>query len=218
MFILTNMDINTQKEQILEEALKNIPFDGWVFSTFEKSANDLNLDENILFELFPNGNQDIIRFYSQWIDQKMIEPLKDVNIENLKVRDRIRIAIEKRIDVLSPYKESTHLAFKKLTHPKYAKLSTSITWTTSDIIWDWAGDISDDYNHYTKRGLLSGVIGATMIYWLQDNSKDHKKTKIFLNHRIENVLFIGKNVSKIIKPLAGLFQNIIVPLKDKIKV
>jgi len=92
-----------------------------------------------------------------------------------------------------------------------------MTWRTADVIWTWAGDTSDDYNKYTKRGLLSGVIASTMTYWLQDQSDDLVKTRDFLNNRIENVLFVGKNVGKIVKPLESIVKNFIVPnIKSKI--
>ena len=149
-------------------------------------------------------------------DEKMMESLSSVTIEDLKVRARIRIAVEKRIEILTPYKEVVQHSFKKLRSPNHARLSTSIMWRTSDRIWNWAGDEATDYNKYTKRGLLSGVIGSTFIYWLNDDSDDAKKTKIFLNNRIENVLFVGKNIGKIVKPLESIFKNFIVPnIKSK---
>ena len=85
------------------------------------------------------------------------------------------------------------------------------------MIWTWAGDDATDYNRYTKRGLLSGVIGATMAYWLQQNDDaTNAKTFAFLNNRIENVVTIGQNTSKVIKPVEGFIKNVLKPtIKSK---
>lgn len=205
------MDIKKQKTDILEKALAHVAFDGWSLEIFEKAAIDLNLPTTIIAALFPRGEADTITFFSEWADEKMIDALKKTNIEDLKVRARIRIAVEKRLEILTPHKEAVHYTFKKLVKPNYTRLSGKITWATADKIWIWAGDTSTDYNHYTKRGLLSGVIASTFLYWLQDDSKESEKTKSFLNNRIENVLFVGKNVNKLLTPLESVVKNFIVP-------
>ncbi len=54
------------------------------------------------------------------------------------------------------------------------------------------GDTSDDVNWYSKRATLSGVYGATVLYWLGDDSPDHQRTWEFLDRRIDNVMQIEK--------------------------
>jgi len=205
------MDISIEKQKILEAGLKDVPFDGWSLETFENAAAKLEMDKAIVMALFPRGERDLMDYFAQWTDEKMIAALSDVHIEDLKVRARIRMAVEKRIEILTPYREAVNACFKKLVMPQNARLGAKMTWRTSDVIWNWAGDDATDYNKYTKRGLLSGVIGTTMTYWLQDNTGDNVKTFKFLNARIENVLFIGQNTSKVIKPLETLWKNFIVP-------
>lgn len=205
------MDINIEKQKILEAGLKDVPFDGWSLETFENAAEKLDMDRAIVMALFPRGDRDLMDYFAQWADEKMITALTDVNIEDLKIRARVRMAVEKRIEILTPYKECVNACFKRLVMPQNARLGAKMTWRTSDVIWNWAGDDATDYNKYTKRGLLSGVIGSTMTYWLQCSSGDNAKTFDFLNARIENVLFIGQNASKIMKPLESVWKNFIVP-------
>lgn len=206
-----SMDINTEKQKILEAGLKDVPFDGWTLATFENAAKKNDMDPAMVMALFPRGERDIMDYFGAWADAKMLDALKGIHIEDLKVRARIRMAVEKRIEILSPYKECVQICFKKLLMPQNARLGAKMTWRSADVIWTWAGDDSTDYNKYTKRGLLSGVIGTTMTYWLQDNSGDNTKTYAFLNARIENVLFVGQNASKVIKPLESVWKNFIVP-------
>ena len=157
------------------------------------------------------GERDLMDYFAVWADDKMLAAVSGTDIADMRIRDRIRIAVETRIAILNPHKEAVNLCFKKLLMPQNARLAASMTWRTADVIWMWAGDVSDDYNRYTKRGLLSGVLGTTMTYWLQDQSDNHYKTLEFLQRRIDNVLFVGKNASKIISPLARFADRFIVP-------
>jgi len=205
------MSIEQTQYALIEEALKNIPFDGWEAATFENAALALDMDVMIVSAVFPRGPQDYLNAFSAWADHKMIEALADININDLKVRARIRMAVEKRIEILSPYKESVRMALKKYMNPQYARGGATITWRTADVIWNWAGDDATDYNRYTKRGLLSGVIATTMAHWLRDESGSTESTFEFLNNRIENVISIGQNTSKVIKPLEGFIKNVVMP-------
>lgn len=212
------MDIQKTKYDLLQEALKNIPFDGWTVDAFEKAAETLEMDVVVVPAVFPRGTQDYLDCFSQWVDDEMMARLVDVNIDDLKVRARIRMAVEKRIEILSPYKEAVRMGFQKYLNPQYARGGGKITWRTADMIWNWAGDESADYNRYTKRGLLSGVIAATMTYWLRDETGNNDKTFVFLNKRIENVVMIGQGSAKIIKPMERFIKDIVFPtLKSKMK-
>ncbi len=83
-----------------------------------------------------------------------------------------------------------------------------MVWQTADVIWNWAGDEAEDYNHYTKRILLSGVITATTVRWLNDKSENHHETHEFLDRRINNVLKLGQGAGKILGPILGQFKNL----------
>jgi len=83
------------------------------------------------------------------------------------------------------------------TMPPRGVRAGGVVWRTADRIWDWAGDTATDYNRYTKRALLCGVIGSTTLAWLGDGSGDMTATRAFLSRRIENVMQIGKFVGKI---------------------
>ena len=63
-------------------------------------------------------------------------------------------------------------------------------------MWRWAGDTATDYNYYSKRLILSGVITATRLYWFDDSSDDFANTRAFLERRIENVMQFEKVKAK----------------------
>jgi ubiquinone biosynthesis protein COQ9 len=205
------MTIEQDKITIFESGLKHVPFDGWSLSTFEQAAVSIGYEAAIVEAFFPKGDRDLIDYFAQWADRQMMDALYDTDASEMRIRDRVKICLQMRISILNPHKEAVNLAFKKLLHPQNARMAASITWRTADVIWNWAGDTAQDYNYYTKRGLLSGVISTTMTYWLQDKSDNHAKTLDFMDRRIENVLFIGKNAGKIISPLARAADRFIVP-------
>ena len=71
-------------------------------------------------------------------------------------------------------------------------------------MWRIAGDTSTDFNFYTKRGLLAGVYGSTVLYWLSDVSEDQKDTWAFLERRIADVMTIPKIQSAIKKGVSRM--------------
>ena len=77
-------------------------------------------------------------------------------------------------------------------------------WKTSDIIWKLAGDQSTDFNHYTKRILLSWVYLTTFICWTKDRDKNFQETKLFLDRRINEVLLFGKTSRKLKESISSL--------------
>ena len=54
------------------------------------------------------------------------------------------------------------------------------------------GDVSTDFNFYTKRAILMGVYSATLMRWFTDDSADGSATDAFLAARIENVMQFEK--------------------------
>ena len=67
-----------------------------------------------------------------------------------------------------------------------------------------AGDRATDYNYYTKRLLLAGVLSSTTLFWLNDRSEGHEATWAFLERRIDEVLKVGGRLGKTMKGLLDL--------------
>ena len=130
---------------------------------------------------------------------RMIAALAKVNINHLPVRERIGTAIRVRLQQNDVHKEAVRKMLSYLAFPGRAALMGRCTYETVDSIWRIAGDTSTDFNFYTKRGLLAGVYGSTVLYWLSDVSEDQKDTWDFLERRIADVMKIPKIQSAIKK-------------------
>ena len=95
-----------------------------------------------------------------------------------------------------PYKGAVQTLTQYWGKPWTGLKAGKAIWSTVDNIWNWAGDTSTDYNHYTKRSLLSGVLASTYLYWVSEDDPDLQKTQGFLARRIENVMQLGKVIGR----------------------
>lgn len=186
------------QEKILKEALADIPFDGLNWDVVVRAADKCGYDADVAGSVFPNKVTSFLQYFSTWADEQMLEKLKALTPDEMRVRDRIREAVWIRLELLKPYKEVVRLSLTHWLNPLKKPKAAKMVWSTSDKIWKWAGDTATDYNKYTKRGLLSGVITATTLAWINDKSEDSQKTAKFLDRRIDNVLVVGKFAGKIL--------------------
>ena len=106
------------------------------------------------------------------------------------MRDRIAAAIRHRLEIAAP--ELVRAGAAVLALPQNAGLATRLLGETADAIWDGLGDTSDDVAWWTKRASLSAVYGATVLYWLGDQSDGKADTWAFLDRRIDNVMGFEK--------------------------
>lgn len=186
-----------QRDLILENILPEIPFSGWTWPVAVTAAEKAGLDPAMADAVFPGGLADVVGHFSDWADRAMMAGLADVDPASLRVRDRVAMAVEKRLEALAPHREAVRAALSFWALPTRGISAGGVVWRTADRIWDWAGDTATDYNRYTKRALLCGVIASTTLAWLGDDGGDMAATRAFLGRRIENVMQIGKFVGKI---------------------
>lgn len=177
---------------ILEAALAHVPFDGWSDAAIRKGARDLGLTTGYVSLAFPKGASDMVEFYLGQLDAEMTARLARKKLAEMRIRDRIRTAIEVRLDLNSAHKEAVRRTVTWLALPLNAALSARLVWRTADAMWRAVGDSSTDQNYYSKRMILSGVYASTLLVWLQDDSEDRAETMAFLERRIDDVMEFEK--------------------------
>ena len=187
----------TIKTAILEQALPDVPFDGWEMEVLKRAAQNAGYEPAMVTSVFPAGVKDAISYLSYWADARMLEQLNAAKKPPTRIRDKIALAVRIRLEILAPYKEAERLAIAFWMRPLRKWEGAKLVWKTADVIWQWAGDTATDYNRYTKRGLLSGVLTATTLYWLTDTSAGSQDSWAFLDRRIDNVLSVGKIVGRL---------------------
>ena len=180
------------KSRLIDAALGHAAFDGWSEASFRAACEDCNLSEAEARTYFPRGGVSLAIAFHQRGDSEMVHALKREDLLSMRYRDRVARAVQLRLNAVEAHKEAVRRGTVLFSLPQYALDGAKLVWGTSDAIWDALGDTSEDANWYSKRGILTGVYGATVLYWLGDTSDDHQKTWDFLDRRIENVMQFEK--------------------------
>ena len=185
--LLMRRPIDPEVLKLMLAALPNVAFDGWSNSTFEAACRETDISERKARLFCPRGALDLAVAFHKWGDDQFEISFKKKRISKLKVREKIKKAVELRIKLASD-KEAVRRGVVLFALPIYAFEGSRLIWDTADLIWELIGDNSEDYNWYSKRTILSAVYAATVLYWLGDNSEENKETWHFLDRRIEDVM------------------------------
>lgn len=183
-------DRDAVAEQVLEAALAHVPFDGWSLEVLQRGAQDAGHERLMALRVFPRGVVDAIEFWCALVDRRMVAALAARDGATLKTRERVALAVRLRLEALVRHREAVRRAVGLLALPLNAGSAAQTLWRTIDAIWYAAGDTATDFNYYTKRALLAGVYGATLLYWLDDRSEGSADTWAFLDRRIGEALSV----------------------------
>ncbi len=188
--------LETVKADILQVALADIAFEGFTDAVVNKAAQSAGIEPTELALAFPRGGIDLaIYFVRHGVDQ-MQAKLASLDIESMKIRERIKIAVQIRLEVDADHKEIARRAFNMLALPGNTKDAGACLAHTVDVMWRSTGDKSTDFNFYTKRATLAAVYSSTRLFWLNDDSTDAQDSWAFLDRRIDNVMQIEKGKAK----------------------
>ena len=88
-----------KREQILNNSLKIVPFDGWTTKTLIQAAEAAGFDKAYAKIAFSGGIKDLVDMYVRNIDTKMLEKLSTENLNSLSIRKKIALAIKTRLEL-----------------------------------------------------------------------------------------------------------------------
>jgi ubiquinone biosynthesis protein COQ9 len=179
---------------------------GWTDAAFKAAVAEAGLSEGEAALACPRGAFDLFDAFAARADQAMLERLEELDLGAMKVRHRVRAAVQVRLEAQAPYKEAARAMTRALAHPLRAPEAARLLWRTADHIWRALGDTSTDENFYSKRAILSGVLASTYARWFSDDSPDHEATWAFLDARIENVMQFEKLKARL-KPVSEGVQT-----------
>jgi ubiquinone biosynthesis protein COQ9 len=171
---------------------ENAVFDGWSRQAVDSAAGQLGIDPVQARLAFPKNPAAMIDVYLQEVDRALEAYFTPERIGGLKIREKIRALIWKRLEIMEPAREAIRRALAILAMPQNVPLGLRIGWRTADAMWRIAGDTSTDFNHYTKRMTLGAVYGSTLLVWLDDRSEEMSETAAFLDRRIDDVMQFEK--------------------------
>ncbi|HAW47093.1 MAG TPA: COQ9 family protein [Roseovarius sp.] len=183
------------KTRLLEAAKPHVPFDGWSETTLRLAAAEAGIDRAMVDAVCPRGAVDLALAFHEAGDAAMVDALQAADLGEMRFRDRVAFAVRTRLDLVED-RELVRRGMTLFALPQHAADGTGALWRTADRIWTALGDTSRDINWYTKRATLSGVYGATLLYWLGDQSEGQARTWEFLDRRIDDVMQIEKVKAK----------------------
>jgi ubiquinone biosynthesis protein COQ9 len=107
----------------------------------------------------------------------------------LKIRERIRAAVEARLDAAAADEGAVRRWAGFLALPFHLPLGLRLLWESADALWRWAGDTATDENHYSKRAILSGILASALAIRL---TSGRGAAMEFVDARIANVMAYEK--------------------------
>lgn len=186
-----------QKQKILQAFLDAAAEEGWSALSLRCAAADLGIRKAEVERHFPGGVEEVWGFYREEADRAMREQVEaDAAWTEKGISARITALVRGRLERADPHRPALRRAAAWLALPHHAPLAARSLWETADEMWRLAGDQATDWNYYSKRTLLSGVYASTFFYWLEDESEGCADTWAFLDHRIQDVLRVGKSMGQ----------------------
>ena len=184
--------LDAVRRQLALAVGENAAFDGWTARAVEAAALGEGIDLDIARLALPDDAIGLIDLYGEGVDRALAEHLPPDILAAMKVRERIRSLVWTRIELQEPAREAIRRALAILAMPQNLVAAARLSWRSADVMWRMAGDTATDYNHYTKRAILSAVYGSTLLAWLQDDSEGATETAAFLDRRIDEVMRFEK--------------------------
>jgi ubiquinone biosynthesis protein COQ9 len=150
------------EQRLLDAAIALAPKHGWTAQTVRLSARKACLSEADAKLLLPNGPSDLVALLSRRHDSQAFAALAQIDPRTLKVRERIHRAVQARVEAAAQHEAASRRLMGFLALPHHMALGARLLWESADGIWRWAGDVATDENHYSKRAILSGVLGPAI--------------------------------------------------------
>ena len=86
------------RDRLLEAILPHVAFDGWTDAALRAGATDADMEFIAVERFFPGGSREIAAYFSDWADQKMLTALASHHIDDLKLRERVTLAVRLRLE------------------------------------------------------------------------------------------------------------------------
>ncbi len=190
--ILSDPTLDEMRIMLARELPHHAAFDGWTPEALALAADVTGINPDVAALAFPGGAMDMIDAWFAHIDAAMLAALPPEKLGTMKIRAKIAALVEARIDVVGAEIEALRRALAVLALPQNLPRAAKLGWRAADAMWHAAGDTATDFNHYSKRAILSGVYMATIMAMMDDESEGYADTRAFLSRRIDGIMRFEK--------------------------
>lgn len=173
-------------------------FDGWNEGCLLSAADEAGVDHDIAKLAFETSDikgslaMKLVQSWISYVDSEMTRLMPPEKLKAMKIRERITALLITRLEIAAPHREAQRRAISIMALPGNIRLGMQVGWNSADIMWKLAGDTATDYNHYTKRAILSSIYTAILMRFINDDSDNFTDTRAFVDRRIENVMQFEK--------------------------
>jgi len=179
------------KLELLDASLKQVMRYGWSKDAVRAAAEELGRP-SVVAGLVKGGGAELVLHHvavcneqlNMWMEKEVARQREAGG--KIKVGKFVREAVVQRLSMNGEYVRADRWAeaLALTAVPPHCEGALKGMQTLCDDIWYHAGDISTDYNWYTKRITLAAVYGATEVFMLQDRSANFEETWAFLDRRL----------------------------------
>ena len=195
------------EQRVLDEALRLAPETGWNGRLVARAAAAAGLSPGEAELLLPHGAKDLAALATARHLERAFQRLEGVDPVTLKIRERIRVAVQAKIEGTVDDGPALRNLAGFLCLPQNLPLALALLWKSADAIWRWAGDTAVDENHYSKRAILSAILATTLAVRMTSGKQ---AADAHLDARIGNVMAFER--WKATRPRCNLGPDIAVAL------
>ena len=199
--------IKTQNKYLLNKRLEVLKLAKIIVAEKDLTSDILKiisktykLDENEVNILFPKGNNDLIKFALDNLNEQLEDYCKNIDLIRLPTHKRVKKILLSKIELMNKDKKFYKKIFLKILIPQKQINLPSQLYKSIDRIWYIAGDTSVDFNFYTKRLILASIYTRIILFFF--NNDDQNKLEKILDAYFKSVSKIPKIKSKI-----DIFKN-----------
>jgi ubiquinone biosynthesis protein COQ9 len=189
MSMLTEAD-RADRDAAIRAVLPLVPEMGWTRRAIAAGLEEAGMAAEDAAFLFPRGPASAVEAWLDLADREMAETAGDLS--DLRTPDRIRTLVAVRLRQAAPHRDAVRQALALLALPWNAPIGVRSAARTVSAMWYAAGDRSADFSWYTRRASLGAVYGATLAFWLRDESEDIGPTLDFLDRRLAGLARLGR--------------------------
>lgn len=196
------MMTKNQNNYLLKKRLKILNFakifvskNGFTQNILANISKKYGLDINETELLFPEGNNDLIKFALEQLNSELEEYCRKIDLIRLPTHKRIKKVLLSKVALMNKNKLFYRSIFLNLLIPKKNFSLSSQLYNSVDQIWFIAGDSSTDFNFYTKRLILSIIYSRVMLFFFNNNNQEELEN--ILDESLQRVSKIPEIKSKL---------------------
>lgn len=201
---MTHSPSNRLRDTWLDELLPEVAFEGWTTVSATRAAAAAGLSEAEQALAAPGGVADLVEHFFNRAENAARTAIETADLSDLRVHEKVAFGVRAWLDEMDDHKEAVRRAINWGALPWRISGPAQRTWSVADMVWAATGDTSEDYNRYTKRGLLASALPSIVLHWLDES--DSEAIDAHIARRLKNAMQLGQTGSKVLGPLLRSFK------------